>query len=84
MNLGDWDHQLLDESVELVDDSNTTGQVKRGTLFVRGHLKRIGLHKDPSKRAGYYAHDENNDIIGLMTVVLMKQPSDRLRLFILP
>ena len=63
--------ELLDASVELVDEHNPTGQVKRGTLSLRGHLKRIRLQKNPNKRAEYYAYDdeERKTRIGLIAVI---------------
>lgn len=76
--------ELLDESVELVDTSNPTGQVKRGALSIRGHLKRIDLEKDPTKRAGYHAYDEDDNRIGLMTVAFDEVAIRPIRAFCIP
>ena len=60
--------EILDASVELVDEFNPTGPVKGGTVSIRGHLKHAKLQKKPNTRAEFYADDECNNRMGLIEV----------------
>ncbi len=60
--------EILDARVELVDNRNSTGQLKRGVTSTRGDLERVRLQKSPNEREGFYAYGEDNDYMGFMTV----------------
>ena len=60
--------EILDASVDLVDEFNPTGPVKRGTVSIRGHLKRTYFQKKLNTRAQFYAYDEDNNRMGLIEV----------------
>ena len=60
--------EILDASVDLVDEINPTGPVKGGTISIRGHLKRAKLQKKQNARAEFYADDECNKRLGFIEV----------------
>lgn len=60
--------EVLDARVELVDEFNPTGPVKRGTVSVRGHFKRAIFQKKPNTPAGFYPNDKYNNRVGLIEV----------------
>ncbi|MCJ1458276.1 hypothetical protein MMC28_008647 [Mycoblastus sanguinarius] len=60
--------EIQEANVELVNDNNPTGQVKQGTVSIRGQLKRTNFQKKASKRSDFYIYDEGNNRMGLMTV----------------
>ena len=59
---------ILGANVQLLDDSNPTGQIKHGTLSVCGHLINLGFQRNPETRAEFYLCDEQHSRLGLATI----------------
>lgn len=76
--------EILDTSVELVDDNTPTGQVKRGAVSIRGHLKRMRLQKKPNKRADFDVYDEGDKPMGFMEVTFDEAALRPTQIFCIP
>lgn len=59
---------IVEANIVLVDGSSPTGQVKQGTVSIRGQLERASFRKKPNKRAGFYLYDKDNSCMGLITI----------------
>ena len=60
--------EIVEASIVLVDGSSPTGQVKQGTVSIRGQLQRASFRKKSNKRAGFYLYDVDNNRMGLVTI----------------
>ena len=60
--------KVLDAHTTLVDDNNPTGQVKQGTIRVRGQLERVQLQKVPQTRDSYTISGADYQRTGLIKV----------------